>query len=161
MRKGLRITGSLVQLLLLAKAVAVAVTAPEAVWPASEPAGSVGLLAMYLSIGVAVLCTGGGWLLAARGHLCSPAAGLSCLQALAPACCCMKQLAATSTSLQQHATACSSKASTKCFARPGWLHDTPGAALALLCGARALPAPLLRDAALESSCSACALQHWR
>ncbi len=57
-RKGLRITGALVQLLLLAKAVAVAVTAPENVWPASEPAGNVGLLAMYLAIGVAVLGTG-------------------------------------------------------------------------------------------------------
>jgi hypothetical protein len=58
-RRGARVTGLLVQVLLLAKAVAVAIGAPEDVWPAAEPPGNVGLLAMFLSIGVSVICSGG------------------------------------------------------------------------------------------------------
>jgi hypothetical protein len=59
-RRGARITGLLVQVLLLAKAVAVAISAPDNVWPAAKPQGNVGLLATFLSIGASVICSGEG-----------------------------------------------------------------------------------------------------
>jgi hypothetical protein len=81
-RRGARITGLLVQVLLLAKAVAVAISAPDNVWPAAEPRGNVGLLAMFLSIGVSVICSGEGLL--RRGR---PVAAPACAAAGSSSCC--------------------------------------------------------------------------
>jgi hypothetical protein len=61
---GVRTASAAAELLLLAKAVAVAVLSPEGAWPPPAPPGAVGLACMYVSIGAAVLGSGVAGLLA-------------------------------------------------------------------------------------------------